>query len=273
MPIIDNLFARLPYHLQNNLVSNRILQIPWFLAFQLTILTGKPYFGRIYRANQVNKQRKVLMEKLINRVLKNSRVKNFKILEIGSWAGSSAVIWAGACKKNDKGIVYCIDNWETTPNAPHEMLEAVKNKKILKLFLHNIEKSNLAGYVFPMVGSSDKISDILKLECFDFVYIDGDHSYKQFTKDLRNYSGLLKVNGILCGDDLESFHEQIDIKSAKTRLDEDFIIDPKTKNRFHPGITFGIQKFFGKRISMKDGFWTTKKTKNGWCNIDFEEKI
>ena len=36
---------------------------------------------------------------------------------------------------------------------------------------------------------------------FDWVYIDGDHSYKEVKKDIKNYLPLVKPGGLLCGDD------------------------------------------------------------------------
>jgi len=36
----------------------------------------------------------------------------------------------------------------------------------------------------------------------DFIYIDGEHSYKQTKKDMINYWNKLKVNGILAGHDI-----------------------------------------------------------------------
>jgi hypothetical protein len=35
----------------------------------------------------------------------------------------------------------------------------------------------------------------------DFVFIDGDHSFEQVSKDIRNYSRLIKPGGLLCGHD------------------------------------------------------------------------
>ena len=38
---------------------------------------------------------------------------------------------------------------------------------------------------------------------FDWVYIDGDHSYKEVKKDILKYLPLIKPGGLLCGDDLQ----------------------------------------------------------------------
>ena len=38
-------------------------------------------------------------------------------------------------------------------------------------------------------------------EYFDWVYIDGDHSYEAVVKDLNHYYPMMKKGGFLCGDD------------------------------------------------------------------------
>ena len=38
-------------------------------------------------------------------------------------------------------------------------------------------------------------------EYFDFVYLDGDHSYESVTKDLESWYPKLKKFGVMCGDD------------------------------------------------------------------------
>jgi predicted O-methyltransferase YrrM len=38
-------------------------------------------------------------------------------------------------------------------------------------------------------------------ESFDFIYIDGDHSYKWALHDITNYWAKVKPGGVLCGHD------------------------------------------------------------------------
>jgi len=38
-------------------------------------------------------------------------------------------------------------------------------------------------------------------ESLDFVYIDGDHNYASFKKDLEQWFQKIKKHGVLCGDD------------------------------------------------------------------------
>lgn len=148
------------------------------------------------------------------------------------------------------------------------MKNAVKNDKIFRLFSHNVLSSGLRNQIISIRGTSDDAINILKENEFDFIYIDGDHGYEQFKKDLMNYSKLCKIGGIICGDDLEVLPSELDLNNAKRNSEKDLIKDPKTKKCFHPGIALAIHDFFGD-VSMHNGFWAMKKTKDKWKKLDF----
>jgi predicted O-methyltransferase YrrM len=48
---------------------------------------------------------------------------------------------------------------------------------------------------------SDAALELLPDEAFDFVYVDGDHSYKWALHDMTNYWNKVKSGGVLCGHD------------------------------------------------------------------------
>lgn len=231
------------------------------------MLAKRPYFGGYMVAALGGGGRHVAMKALIERELSMSNGNEYRLLEIGSWAGQSAVLWASACKKAQKGKVYCIDHWAADRQAPKSMKDAVKNNKILKLFLHNIATSGLNDYVVILKGPSDDVAPVLAA-VFDLIYIDGDHGYTQFKKDLQHYSKLVKTGGILCGDDLELQPDDVNQSFALAHKEENYIVEPRTKQYFHPGVNVGIWETFGGRVSMWDGFWALRKTANGWEKIE-----
>lgn len=57
------------------------------------------------------------------------------------------------------------------------------------------------GRVIFLELSSDDAARALFPGGFDFVYVDGLHTYVQCLRDLQNYFGLLKVDGFLGGHD------------------------------------------------------------------------
>lgn len=244
--------------------------LPIKINFFITILRNKPYFGINYTANQVWPERKSIMERLIDTEIKNSDDPEFKILEIGTWAGASAIIWARACRNNNRGAVFCIDTWKGAKNIlegdNHEIKRGVKKNRILKLFLHNIRTSGLENYIFPIMMSSNQAMGIIKPNTFNFIYLDADHAYDQVLNDLKNYNKLLKLGGIMCGDDYELRLSQVDLSNSKEHSEKDFVKDPRAKEYFHPGITLAIDEVF-KEVSMKNGFWAIRKSGNGWAEV------
>ena len=77
------------------------------------LLRKKPYFGTIALAGQTWEERKSYMRRLVEQEIKNKGKRDFRLLEIGSWAGNSAVLWADTIKANQcNGTVLCVDSWE-----------------------------------------------------------------------------------------------------------------------------------------------------------------
>ena len=256
--------VRPPYMILYRIYISDPASIFLLIPFKIKMLFKKPYFGRHLSAGQTSNSRYPIMSNLIDQELKGENA--YKILEIGSWAGQSTLLWAMACKQNEKGRVFVIDAWQASENAPKRMKHAVKNNRIFNLFLHNIETSGVKDYVIPLKGSSDIIAEILKANTFDFVYVDGDHAYTQCKKDLLNYMNVVKVGGIICGDDFELHPNEIDIPYAKNHCEEDYIFNSKTQTYFHPGVTLAINDVFGD-ASMKNGFWAMRKLNDGWENV------
>jgi predicted O-methyltransferase YrrM len=237
------------------------------LKFYLTLLRRKPYFGPVYRANQVWPERKPYMSSLLGAELCKHPGQDFKILEVGSWAGSSAILWASQCKARQKGLVFCVDTWRGATHYPPDMREALLKDRIYHLFCHNIKYSEVSEYIVPMRTSSDHAAEILKEASFDFVYIDGDHAYTQFTRDIRSFLRVVKDQGLICGDDLELLYNEVDLEYARKHRENDAILDPKTNKYFHPGVTLGVHEVFGE-VSCFRGFWAMRKTGQGWEKVD-----
>jgi hypothetical protein len=57
------------------------------------------------------------------------------------------------------------------------------------------------------IKASENFSD----NSIDFIYIDGNHSYKNVTEDLETFWSKVKVGGIMCGDDVYELSENKEI--------------------------------------------------------------
>ena len=86
---------------------------------------------------------------------------------------------------------------------------------------------------------SDIAINLLRLDnrLYDFLFIDGDHSYEQCKKDIMNYYHLVKDGGIVAG---HNYHK-----------------DP---NSAHPGVHKAVDEIFDNKVNFQsDYIWWIKK--------------
>jgi predicted O-methyltransferase YrrM len=256
------------------------------LEYRYRVMKGAPYFGHFCAAGQGvaagvhNEERKHVREVNMRRlVLEGCSLKSgdARILEVGSWAGWSAIVWAKAlwdCKQK-AGAVVCVDPWTNyldldanrTP-VYRAMAAATKRDAIVRLFFYNVRTAGHAAVVHPLRGTSDCCLPMLRDASFHLVFIDGDHSYAAVKRDLENAGRLVADGGLLCGDDLERQFQDLDEAKLREDLHCDYPMDPKTKERFHPGVTLGVWELFGQRVSSWDGLWAMRKVGNTWKPVD-----
>jgi hypothetical protein len=123
--------------------------------------------------------------------LKNQ--SNLKMLEIGSYKGESAFMFASL------GIfteIHCIDPYEGIEESNdifNENWENVKNEfKTNTRYFDNITLHQEFSY---------DIADRFEDDYFDFTYIDGNHEYEEVKKDIELY--LPKTRQIIGGHDYQ----------------------------------------------------------------------
>ena len=49
--------------------------------------------------------------------------------------------------------------------------------------------------------------------------------------------------------------------------DQDVIVDPLTKKRYHPGVSLAVHRFFKRDVSVWNGFWAMRKKGKEWEKI------
>jgi len=250
-----------------------------YFRYRYCVCTDRPYFGRVLASNQGSLDRYEFMHHLVQ--LENGRKTwpGYNIMEIGSWAGGSAIVWADAIRKynHGKGRVICVDLWESYFDLSKDrdiiyriMSRAARTGKIMNLFLHNMRTSGFADHVLSFKGPSDEVLPLLQPDTFALVYIDAAHAYDNVIRDIRNAAPLVQKGGILCGDDLEMQVSECDPEFAEKNKQRDYLMDPKTQKRFHPGVAVAVHEFFGE-VSCWSGFWAMRKTKGGWEKISMDE--
>ncbi len=239
----------------------KIVFLKDLIKYRSAIKNKQVYYGPLFYAGDVDSVKRQVMEQFIKREVK----ENFKLIEIGSWQGASAILWGNACKK--RGVVFCVEHFDIWESMPKKYWVFLESRKSRELFFHNIKSAGLKNTVLPLIGKSEIIIPILKQGYFDVVYIDGDHAYESCLKDIQNSIPLLKDGGVICGDDLNMQLNEVEYEITWANRDIDgTIIDTKSSHAYHPGVTLAVNKIFGP-VSVKNTFWAMRKTGNTWEKI------
>lgn len=155
--------------------------------------------------------KRLSLEKYIEKLLPSPRdillkriPKNATCVEIGVWTGefTQRILNVANPKK-----IYLIDPWlayddyyEIDYNLSKYTQTSQDNryKSVLKRFHKEIKQGKIE--VIRDI-SSNVIKGLLKDKKYDFVYIDGNHSYEYVLEDLKNYLPNLEKNGFFGIDD------------------------------------------------------------------------
>ena len=254
-----------------------------FPLYCLNLLFKRPYIGGyLFTKQEFLRGRHLVIRKSLDFFLKTNPNDNktVNILEIGSYAGESTLMFCNFLKKNNISNfnIYCVDLWDSFKQKQmfrKSFIEIVSNNglktgKIYRIFKRNILLAGFENNVKIFRGSSlDVVPNLIDVN-FDYVYIDGAHNYTNVLSDIKSSLKLLKTNAIIAGDDYELTYEDCDKDEMKNYILEDSIdycVDKKTKKIFHPGVTKAVFDIFGN-IPSFNGCWLQQKTKNGFKNID-----
>lgn len=117
------------------------------------------------------------------------------VLEIGSWAGRSAIAMATAGAQS----VHCVDHWRG--NAFDEGTKQYDGSRGLP---HEVFKRNTAGLpITSTCGESPMVAEKFEDASFDIVYIDAEHTYDAVLKDIAAWAS--KARHWVCGHDYHAF--------------------------------------------------------------------
>jgi predicted O-methyltransferase YrrM len=129
------------------------------------------------------------LRELINEL---GNTKEMRMIEIGSFIGESTIIFAEHFKE-----VIAIDPFQ--PDYHKE--DPTSRFNFDEVYDEYIRRTSPFPNIKTLRLTSDDAVKELDSELYDFIYIDGIHSYEQVKIDIDNYLPLLKPNGIIGGHD------------------------------------------------------------------------
>lgn len=127
-------------------------------------------------------------------------MRHKRILEVGSWMGRST---RSLCDNCPGGRITAVDSWDGTPGEHEKLLEGKHKDWLYFQFRTNMhDVRNLSVYRGQSKAVLAKLDAIGKK--FDFIFIDGDHSYEGCKSDIKGCLKLLDPGGVISGHDFSS---------------------------------------------------------------------
>lgn len=126
------------------------------------------------------------------------------ILCVGSMYGFIPFLLAKACENNQHGHVYFVDAGYNAGNPRHKKhffgQGFWKKRGAGAHFRYLLQ--NPKRYISLHVTTSETFAKRYPQLLFDYVYLDGDHSYKGVKRDIRLFWNRLRDDGYLCLHDI-----------------------------------------------------------------------
>lgn len=177
-----------------------------------------------YECNNLSPSDLMVLHGLIDRVKRTGMVA----VEIGSWTGMSTCCLGDVVGSQSGGILYAIDNFQGSPGSVQTDYKDTGVRKILE---GNLKKFKIRR-VKILEGNSDSFTPLFEDGTVDFIFIDADHRYTQFKKDLDNWYPKVRPGGLLCGHDFNG-----------VTWDERYIEDDFVEGKHHGIIKALTEKF------------------------------
>jgi predicted O-methyltransferase YrrM len=146
--------------------------------------------------------------------LQSIKKKDIKVLEIGALFGLNTIILNEFTKNDNNNLhftlidplrgYYAEDHLDPQSGVPVDRNTIEKN-----LALAGFKKNQYR--IIEGFSQKPSVYELVKKEKFDYILLDGDHSYEGVLEDYKIYSPHLQANGILVFDDYDT-KEWPDIK-------------------------------------------------------------
>jgi len=125
---------------------------------------------------------------------------NAVVVEIGSFLGGSAVLFAGARKLRGSGKVHCVDPFDASGDAfsaPYYHAIAQQKKTPLRhRFNKNINHAFLTRWIQVHEGTAETIAAVWH-ESIDLLFLDGDQSPEGVRASYESWQPFIKDGGII----------------------------------------------------------------------------
>lgn len=127
------------------------------------------------------------------------QIKPQVVLCIGSRYGFIPAVLAQACKDNGTGTVYFVDaGLDESCDHAYTGEGFWRTKQSLKVF----EDYKLGKHITTFVTTTKEFAKLYPELIFDYIYVDGDHSFKGAMFDYKTFWPKLRPNGLMVFHDV-----------------------------------------------------------------------
>lgn len=189
--LIKNIFYSVYVYLTDIGIFNRNLQQS-VLKRRICRTLIEDFYG--YWGHGINKTQYFLGLGLVHYAfVRNTKPR--KVLCIGSKQGFIPAILALACKDNGFGTVDFIDaGFDESDPKKHWGGTGYWRKSDA---FDNFRKIGIFDYIKPYIMTTDEFAKIYSKRRYQYIYIDGDHSYEGVKKDYKHFWPKLTKGGFL----------------------------------------------------------------------------
>ena len=259
---------------KNKFFREIAVQIYYYSGYPIYIfykILKRPYIGSYLFSDQEAGRNRL---NLIRSILKKINKKKLNILELGVYCGQNTLSISGL-NQNSKVSHYCVDIFrdysvsDTNDDFRYKKYkENLKNKKVYKLFLHNLEskkrkKKNKKFFIKKKTTEDFFLNNLIK---FDLIIIDASHKFDYVYKDIISSKKSLIDNGFIVGDDYEIEAKNLSTTTLEKNKNSDLIYSKRYNKSYHPGVTLAVKKNF-KNLKSRNGLFCLQKKNNIF--IDF----
>lgn len=124
------------------------------------------------------------------------------VVEVGTFAGGTAIGWATALKENDCGKLICVDNDSYSAGTYPEIARRNLSSTGIKEEQFDLLSGD-AGVIIPELAQE-------YMGRVDFYLVDADHAYEGALSDLENGLPMLKPGGFLLVHDVDRNREMLE---------------------------------------------------------------
>ena len=145
----------------------------------------------------INKDRSIMRDQTSSEGLRDlikelGNTKEMRMIEIGSFIGESTIIFAEHFKE-----VIAIDPFQ----ANYHKEDPTSRFNFDEVYDEYMRRTSPFPNIKTLRLTSDDAVKELNSETYDFIYVDGIHTYEQVKIDIDNYLPLVKEGGIIGGHD------------------------------------------------------------------------